>query len=450
MLHTEWSIDGHLEDSRDQNVITTIMKETAHRAFLSDCPQPDAARVAAVGQQSIPTRSTDSQLCPALVPGSDSLTQCPMSLFALMCPQELSDEAFVTCMSLCLGVPVPYTRLLQRMPDYDHIDEWADFLLNDAAHASRSRHTSHSRLAYCLSNLASNAGLKSSAMPSDVPVAEDDTLRRGDIVTVVAGISRGSSSQRFSSQTLLVTDVTLVHPFNAAHVFKPNSLSDAENHKNRSYRSAYNDKGMAFAPLACNTFGQQAPELLRYQWIIAEKAAQRVLSLAPGSTSPTDQADDSTLSPPHDSPMATLTRLRQQIFRNSWQEVLVAIFEGVSERVCGRTFALEAYPQYHDFFKHHSAPWAPPASLFSSRSQSSPAPSSPSHRLSTPLPSAPPQHSPLPPLRALSPRLASPLPGVSSPSSRGRGAARRGRGTPRRGRGVSASLGGRLQVAAGR
>ena len=36
---------------------------------------------------------------------------------------------------------------------------------------------------------------------------------------------------------------------------------------------------MAFAPLACNSFGQQAPELLQYQRIVADLAAQRVVSL---------------------------------------------------------------------------------------------------------------------------------------------------------------------------
>ena len=77
------------------------------------------------------------------------------------------------------------------------------------------------------------------------------------------------------SQTQLITDVTLTHPFSALHIVKPDSLGHAESLKNRSYRLAYNDQGMAFAPIACNSFGEQTPELLRYQWVVADRAAQR-------------------------------------------------------------------------------------------------------------------------------------------------------------------------------
>ena len=34
-----------------------------------------------------------------------------------------------------------------------------------------------------------------------------------------------------------------------------------------------------FALLACNSFRQQAPEMLHYQWIVANSAQQRVVSL---------------------------------------------------------------------------------------------------------------------------------------------------------------------------
>ena len=75
------------------------------------------------------------------VPGNDNLAQCPMSLMDLICPFELSNQAFITCMSLCLGVPIPHTRIFQRSADYAHIDDWSDFLLAGSAHASGSRHT---------------------------------------------------------------------------------------------------------------------------------------------------------------------------------------------------------------------------------------------------------------------------------------------------------------------
>ena len=103
-------------------------------------------------------------------------------------------------MSLCLGVPVSHTRVLQQSAEYAHIDVWAKFLLTDSAHASRSRHTSQNSLAFYLSNLAAVAGLASSALQSHVLVAEEDNYRDGDIVTSVAGLS-SLSTYPFSSQT---------------------------------------------------------------------------------------------------------------------------------------------------------------------------------------------------------------------------------------------------------
>ena len=138
----------------------------------------------------------------------------------------------------------------------------------------------HNRLAFCLSNLAARAGLASSALQSDVPVAEEDTYRQGEMVTSVTGLRVSSSfTYRFFSQAQLITDVMITHPYTRTHAFKPNSLRDVEALKNRLYFSSYQTRGMAFAPLACNSFGQQAPEMLRYQWIVADRAAQRVVSL---------------------------------------------------------------------------------------------------------------------------------------------------------------------------
>ena len=54
---------------------------------------------------------------------------------------------------------------------------WADSLLNDPRHAARSNKAFHDRLAFCLSNLASLAGLSSSALQSAVSVAEEVTFR---------------------------------------------------------------------------------------------------------------------------------------------------------------------------------------------------------------------------------------------------------------------------------
>ena len=84
---------------------------------------------------------------------------------------------------------------------------------------------------------------------------------------------------------------------------------------------------MAFAPLACNLFGQQAPEMLRYQWIVANRAAQRVVSLLDFSL--LAAADLPGVVDEHASPLQLYGRRRQRFLRQSVQEVLVAIFEDV-------------------------------------------------------------------------------------------------------------------------
>ena len=87
---------------------------------------------------------------------------------------------------------------------------------------------------------------------------------------------------------------------------------------------------MALSPLACNSFGQQAPEMLRYQWIVADRAAQRVVSLPDFSLL---AAADLPGVDEHASLLQLDQHRRQRSFRRSVQEVLVAIFEAVCERV---------------------------------------------------------------------------------------------------------------------
>jgi hypothetical protein len=162
-------------------------------------------------------------------------------------------------MYLCV---VPHARFLKAtVPDYAQIDVLADFLLNNCAHASRSRHSSHESLAYCLARLATKAGLPSSARSSAVPYEDDDSSHRGDIVTSVAGLNVARASYRFASPTDLITDVMLVHPCDSRHQLKEYSLADAEAKKNRACKADYHAHGLAFALLA---FGQQGPDLPRY------------------------------------------------------------------------------------------------------------------------------------------------------------------------------------------
>ena len=157
---------------------------------------------------------------------------------------------------------------------------------------------------------------------------------------------------------------------------------------------------MAFAPLVCNSFGQQAPELLRYQWVVADSAAERYVYLPnfplPLSAEQPGNADDHTS-------LLHKYKLHSRIFyHQSVQEVLVAIYEAVTERVFGRTHALQMYPEYEEFFRRLSTPWQPVfRTVESDRTSPHPSPSS--------------QSAP-PPLSSQSPTLSAPACSDCSPS----------------------------------
>ena len=90
---------------------------------------------------------------------------------------------------------------------------------------------------------------------------------------------------------------------------------------------------------------------------MADRAAQRVVSL-PGFSLPA-AADLPGVVDERGSLLQLYQRRRQRFFRQSVQEVLVAIFERICERVFGRTFALQSYPEYLDFFRRCAVSWVP-------------------------------------------------------------------------------------------
>ena len=119
-------------------------------------------------------------------------------------------------------------------------------------------------LAFFLSRFATLAGLSSSALQSAVPVAEEDTNCRGVLVILVAGchsLFTRSATYRFSSLTLLVSDVTIVHIFSGDHVFTADSLTAGEPLKNKLYQSEYGlqqgpDESVTMAEISSDTSGQ--------------------------------------------------------------------------------------------------------------------------------------------------------------------------------------------------
>ena len=94
------------------------------------------------------------------------------------------------------------------------------------------------------------------------------------------------------------------------------------------------------------SFGQQGPDLLQYLWLIADRRAQRTCSgLVPSSVIPVTDAHCSA-----SASVSAFKACRARLYRQSVHEVLIAIYKAVTERVLGRTYALQAYPEYRAFF----------------------------------------------------------------------------------------------------
>jgi hypothetical protein len=92
------------------------------------------------------------------------------------------------------------------------------------------------------------------------------------------------------------------------------------------YETDYHAQGLASALLACDSFGQQGSDLLRYLWLIADRHAQRTCSgLVPSSVFPVSDAHCP-------ASVSAFKARRARLHRQSVHEVLIALHEAVTER----------------------------------------------------------------------------------------------------------------------
>jgi hypothetical protein len=128
--------------------------------------------------------------------------------------------------------------------------------------------------------------------------------------------------------------------FDYRHQLKEDYLADAETRKNWAYKTDYRAQGLAFAPLACidPAIPLVSKVLIFYLWLIADRHAQRTCSgLGPSSVFPVSHARCSA-----SESVPTFKAFRALLYRQSIHEVLIAIYEAVTERALGRTYALQA------------------------------------------------------------------------------------------------------------
>ena len=289
-----------------------------------------------------------------------------MGLFALTCPYELSNQAFVTSTALLLGVPVPHACFLKNhVTQYQHIDVWADFLLNDAGHAAGARHSSHNRIALELACIATRNGIPTTAVESRIPFCEDTVQDRGDMATLVGGLIPTNPAKHFTTQTRLVMDVQLCHVFSNTRTLKRTCLASHERQKRTHYQLKYRHKGYAFSPFILNSWGQCSSDLLRYFWSVASHAAQHSFGSDPLPASrDLPQSTGSSQASSH--PDEGFVARRGRLYHDCRQRALVVVYEAITERVFGRTFALQASTLYRTQRNLDRPAWTP---LFHSLSE---------------------------------------------------------------------------------
>jgi hypothetical protein len=264
-----------------QHHLVSLMKGDFRTEFLNSLSTPDSNRLASVSLQRTPADSPASAIGTSSLSSSNSLKQCPMGLFALTCPYELSNQAVPTSSALLLGYPVPHARYLKaREEAYHHIDLWEDQLLNDSSHAAGSWQSSHNRVAQEFAQIASAGGIPTTAIETQIPTVSDTSSKRGDLMTKVGGRIPLRCSPPFDRFTCfkLVMDVQLGHLFvTQTHALKTQSFRSMETAMQTKYTDLYRVRGFAFAPLVANSWGVLGPDFFG-QWRITRLAT---LSLSP-------------------------------------------------------------------------------------------------------------------------------------------------------------------------
>ena len=247
------------EKLQSQRTVVLALKNHNRRHYAETLPEWDKLRLMAVSRQGVPARAQDSDIAP-LNPGekdcSDSLYHTPMSIHALTCQSELSNEAFLVSCTLAFGYPMP-----RSVPSADDNDKWGDQILNGS---SAARIRTHNKIADAAAKIARDSGIQMEGEKS-VPVVEVSVtaaggrrqlrpgprLGRGDIITKHRGIVPDNPKDRLNRWTRLVLDAILCHVYRTSdHCFKKNNLKTWRQSKNRKYSAAYHRAGFAFGPLA--------------------------------------------------------------------------------------------------------------------------------------------------------------------------------------------------------
>jgi hypothetical protein len=122
--------------------------------------------------------------------------------------------------------------------------------------------------------------------------------------------------------------------------------------------SKYHEQGLAFAPLAANTIGQQGSELLRFLWALADHAARNYVPV-PVTVLPV--LSDAPSSEDHNSPQVVrFKRQRGQLFVVGVPFAPAhRVYEAITHRGYGRASSSQSQAQYWETLSSLSLLWSP-------------------------------------------------------------------------------------------
>jgi hypothetical protein len=336
----------------NQREFCSHIKQQLRKSLYLTLSDQEKKRLDSVSRSSVsPSRS--SHLISSVVAGKSQAFQCPMALFALTNYHELSNEAVVTVTALLLGIPMVHALYLQdQHPDYADKDVWGDYCLNSSSHAAETRKTTHHSLASEIASIANGSGVPSTCDETKLPFRDDSSRKRADLMTLVGCGIQQNMTMNFGPNTRLIMDVSLTHVYDCNHRFKASNIRDAEQRKRNKYADFYQRQGYAFAPMICNTLGECGPDMLHFLWNLADRSARHHFGFNPIGQSrdlmsqPADQDRD-------------FRRLRGKLFNDYRLRVQSAIFEAVTMRVYGRSFALTCSANYKTWIRTVQTEWHP-------------------------------------------------------------------------------------------
>ena len=128
-----------------------------------------------------------------------------------------------------------------------------------------------------------------------------------------------------------------------------------ETRKRNKYAEHYQQQRFAFAPIVANTLGQCGPDCLQFLWTLADhavKTQQHPETDYLGDDYSTSVQSTSSISEDY-------RRQRGRKFHENRLRILTHVYEAITERIYGSTFALSNSAQYRQWLRQTRHNWQP-------------------------------------------------------------------------------------------